>query len=789
MKFNRIIILCFILLAVFLVGFASAAENITDDVMVQEDANEIAVDDAIDEIPDAAASDETDILANESPESAGDINQSEIASEINVTFEEQMWRYNLSDIRVELPENASGVFSLKIGSETIYNETITNKTFSIPVKMPSYPRLIFVNKWPSDDFYAYGVTAFYNDIELNINRTIHFMLNAPDNYNIITVPSEILQDAIDRLMPIQLPYSANGVVKVYVDGKLINCTNATGYWFYYNTAEVTSLGLGNHTMSVCYSNDTYYAPKNVTTSFLVTNVLITIPDTIYINHDTCVTVRVLNTVTGEVYVYVDGKRVYKSEIKNGDFLLSLEDYLRCNSSEVTVAFMGDYTRTLTKKINITYDFGTDYARKVFEVGKEENIIDLWLPDNFNNSLVTVTIDGVKYPIVRPAYMMNNWVEVDISNVGVGNHTCVVSYPGDDMFMPRTESFNFTVIYAIDGPDWYIEFKDSSSFCISLPSDADGNLSVYIGVNDSVLYKTVKLVNGKASVRVDDLAPKEYYFRVEYTGDDYDIDGLARWYSVGPKVALNQYFTAGSNEYLVFEVPKSCMGNITVKIGSKVFKRNVVNGTAKIALKDFKAGEYEVEILYSIDGYDDCTFTYFTVVKPKIQVKSVSLYTTGAYATVKILNNNGKAMANQVVTLNVGGKKINAKTNSKGIATFKLAKTLQYKNYKMSISCNGATLSKTLLAKHALSLNAVKVKASAKSLVLTATLKEGKNPIKSKVVAFKFNGKIYKVKTNSKGVAKVTVSKSVLSKLKAGEKVTYQVTYLKDTVKRSASVLR
>ena len=41
-----------------------------------------------------------------------------------------------------------------------------------------------------------------------------------------------------------------------------------------------------------------------------------------------------------------------------------------------------------------------------------------------------------------------------------------------------------------------------------------------------------------------------------------------------------------------------------------------------------------------------------------------------------------------------------------------------------------------------------------------------------------------VKTNSKGVAKYTLKSSVLKKLKVGKKVTYQATYLKDTVKKT-----
>ena len=89
----------------------------------------------------------------------------------------------------------------------------------------------------------------------------------------------------------------------------------------------------------------------------------------------------------------------------------------------------------------------------------------------------------------------------------------------------------------------------------------------------------------------------------------------------------------------------------------------------------------------------------------------------------------------------------------------------------------------------LTLKKVKVKKSAKKLVLTSTVKKGKSVVKNTWVTFKFNGKKYKVKTNNKGVAKVTIKKKVLKKLKVGKKVKYQITYDKTTVKRTANVVK
>ena len=66
------------------------------------------------------------------------------------------------------------------------------------------------------------------------------------------------------------------------------------------------------------------------------------------------------------------------------------------------------------------------------------------------------------------------------------------------------------------------------------------------------------------------------------------------------------------------------------------------------------------------------------------------------------------------------------------------------------------------------------------------ISEGKY-LENKKITFKFNGKKYVAKTNKKGVAKVTIKSKVLKKLKVGKKVTYQATYLKDTVKNTAKI--
>ena len=76
-----------------------------------------------------------------------------------------------------------------------------------------------------------------------------------------------------------------------------------------------------------------------------------------------------------------------------------------------------------------------------------------------------------------------------------------------------------------------------------------------------------------------------------------------------------------------------------------------------------------------------------------------------------------------------------------------------------------------------------VKKSAKKLVITVTLKK---QVKGKKVHLSFNGKTYSKKTTAKGIAKFTISKSVLKKLKLG-KLAYQVIVGDNVAKKSITV--
>ena len=199
------------------------------------------------------------------------------------------------------------------------------------------------------------------------------------------------------------------------------------------------------------------------------------------------------------------------------------------------------------------------------------------------------------------------------------------------------------------------------------------------------------------------------------------------------------------------------------------------------------GEYLWLDVYSSD---ECVFSSVISVNPATKLtggKNIKMhYNDGTKYSVKVYDKYGKLVGKgKVVTFKIGNKNYKAKTNAKSIAYLKIIN--KPGKYTIAANYDGVKVSNKIVVKHVLSLNTVEVKKSAKKLVLKATLKQGKNVLKNKKVVFKFNGKKFTSKTNKKGVAKVTIKKGVLKKLKAGKKVKYQATYLKDTVKKASKV--
>ena len=384
--------------------------------------------------------------------------------------------------------------------------------------------------------------------------------------------------------------------------------------------------------------------------------------------------------------------------------------------------------------------------------------------------------------------------------------------------------NGTAAFDIEFCDDYYIYGISNSLGLLVPKDIENDVSVEIdgkhygldGPRNSFdpyswVYSGDYQKNGYY-VWFDDLKPGNHEVVISYPGDSkYASNSLTRNITVygqnGDETFdiefFDDYHIYGETNVFGFLMPKDIGESPLVLIDNNAYNcsaydvsdplwvwgGNSQNQTGyMVKFSDLDVGNHEVVISYPGDSkYASCSINRTITVHDdsKITASNVQVtYSAGSYYTIKVYGSDGNPADD--VAVKVSGKISKALKTTNGVAKFKV--TQAPGSYKITISALGKSVSKTITVKHLLTLKTATVKKSAKKLTLQATLgKINGKYLKNKKITFKFNGKKYTAKTNAKGVAKVTIKSSVLKKLKVGKKVTYQATYLKDTVKKSVKV--
>ena len=206
-----------------------------------------------------------------------------------------------------------------------------------------------------------------------------------------------------------------------------------------------------------------------------------------------------------------------------------------------------------------------------------------------------------------------------------------------------------------------------------------------------------------------------------------------------------------------------------------------NGVASVNLK-LTPGKYRTSIHFDGDkAYEASTLTSSFKVLPTIKASDQSKYYKGSTKyKATFLTSQGKALANRNVNVKINGKSYTKKTNKNGFVslpvnlkpgTYKIVSTDPVTGYKLT------TTFKVLSTISASNLN--KVQGDSRKFSIKFYKSNGKALVK-KYVKLKLNGKTHNVKTNSKGIATLS-----LKKLKKG---TYKVVcYNKDGLSKKYTI--
>ena len=473
-------------------------------------------------------------------------------------------------------------------------------------------------------------------------------------------------------------------------------------------------------------------------------------------------------------------------------------YLTTNSSSAihTLNYefdsnMGKITGTSTFKLLYLLEIGVNdypqFAIRDQRYGETVTII-IRLPDSAAG-YVDLILDGQP----QRCAIEDGEVKVPYNSLSIGTHTVAVTYGDNKLFYELTNTTTFNVKPKIEFNYRYDLYPNGFLVDLILPADADGKLVVF-DYDTSEEYGFVDLKNGIAVLNLSCVPFGAHVLSAKYVGSDYDVEDTYRQiYIIEPLVNIPIDEMYGTSKSITFQVPSQANGELSVSLDGKPISVSLVDGKASIKMSNFSIGEHNILFDYNDDYYGHFVKEYTFEILPhpiRLVAKDINMsYYDGTYFKVTVYGKDGKIAKGVNVTFYVNGKKYKTvKTDSKGIAQFKIVQVP--KTYTVAAKSLGKTVTKKVTVKRILALKAVKIKKSAKKLVLTASLKKVKGKyLKNKLITFKFNGKTYKAKTNSKGIAKVTIKKAVLKKLKVGKKVKYQATYVKDTVKKSATVKR
>ena len=448
---------------------------------------------------------------------------------------------------------------------------------------------------------------------------------------------------------------------------------------------------------------------------------------------------------------------------------------------------------------------------------EKLIVNVMLPEDTEDILdIKVFKAGrlVDSASVLPGESGGN-VLSEFSNLKIGEYTLNVEYRGDGKYENASHNMAFTVRPKVVVPqivpestnaNIYIDFGEDITDTIIIKIDK--RTFDVLNINKGIVNATTKPLNYSIGTHTLTLA---------YEGDEFD-DSLLNYNGkpieynieiVPVEIPIEEEIQTTTEGTFTIEIPLNAKGTITLLVdgeeaqtfdAEKIVEEflNQTQGTTthitmcilNIDLSKY-GGKHTITFKYSGDeNYHAFTKEANVTVRlanPSITATpTTALYTADATYTIKVYRDTGILAARETVIVKMNGKAFKTLTTTNGIATFKITQTPG--PYTLTITSLGKTIQKTLTVKHLVTLKTVSVKRSAKKLVLTATLaKVNGKYLKNKKITFKFNGKKYTAKTNKKGIAKVTVKASALKKLKAGKKITYQATYLKDTVKKTAKV--
>ena len=514
----------------------------------------------------------------------------------------------------------------------------------------------------------------------------------------------------------------------------------------------------------------YIGTKNtfyVLTSKMESNISVDVQN-INVGDNATIIATLPANATGNVTFTVNNKE-YIVAIENGSAKLNVENLLS-GTYDVLVRFMGDnnYLPSENNASFIVSKVPTNMNIVVDNINVgEDAVINITLPNEISNELVSVTIDGKSYTVL----INNGKGSLILSNLVANSYPITAKYDGNYKYTEGENSTTLTVAKmpsAVNVTANNIKFGEEAVINIAVPNVSLGVATVVVNGKSY----NVAIVDENGVLNIYNLAAGDYNVDVTYLGDNKYLSSTnAANFTVSKVSDYNMTvdiadIVKGENATITVTIPEDGTGSVIVTINGTDYKGTVIKGIAKVIIPDLDEGTYKVVTFYTGDNKYDSMIVNGTITVNKNTITTLIMNDVVKYfkgsqkLTAKLVDAIGNPIANATVYFTINGKVYAKITDENGMASMGIG--LVPNEYKVSAVFNGtkdhdkSTANATVTVKSTILGNDTTLYFLNGTKYVAKFLDSDGKALTNTTVKFNINGVFYTRVTDENGMASLNI---------------------------------
>ncbi len=522
---------------------------------------------------------------------------------------------------------------------------------------------------------------------------------------------------------------------------------------------IGNLSSDNYTVMIKYNGDENYlattASKNITVYKAKGDLVVNINNTNY--GEKIIVNALLNEIefNGTINITINEKN-YIVAIINGSGLLNA-DNLNAGQYNFTGIWAGNKNYN-----NTTFNgsFNVNKAITNINITEGENgTVVINLADDAGGSII-FSLNDKNYT----ANIKNGTGIIILPKLASGNYSAIISYSGDNNYLPQTIASNFTISKnnsTLDINDTTIIYHDGSKFIaklIDFNKNPIANATILIKVNN-ITYERITDNEGFVYLNIN-LNSGTYQIFTEFSGNQfYNPTSSNNTITVKTTILANNLvkmycndtqFTANFTDSKGNPLANS---NVTFNINGVIYTKTTDNnGTAKLNI-NLRPGNYIITAYNSLNNEQKAfNISVYSLIESSDLTK---YYKNESRFVVKVYDKTGNIAINKTVQFNINGIIYTKITNDEGLASLNI--NLKAGNYQITTITDNLAIGNNIEVLPTLITKDLTMKYLDNSKFNITTLDNMGNPLSNQSVKFNINGVFYNKITDNDGIASLNIN--------------------------------